>query len=481
MTRYSTFFFAWIGVLSLGSLAGAAYPIGIIDQQAAAAHGLTRAWYSQIEMDGARGRVLHMVLAGGTLFVQSDNAVLHALGAETGQTLWAQRVGSAVHPTMPAAANADYVAVVNGSTLYLLNRFNGNLLWKKQVEHVPGAGPALSDRYVYVPMVNGLVAAYRLKPAEDPVAELRKEQKVELTDEQEKSAETERQSGLRISQETSVALVCTSYGQVLVPPLVTSQGDLTENVTWTTSRGYLFVAQLDSEGGRFAANYRLETNGEITSEPAYLPANANVVGSSGVIFGASEDGFVYAVRETDGQLLWRFSTGEPIVEQTVVIGLRVLVPTQTGAMYCLDAKTGRELWSAPEIRRFLAASKDRIYVATKIGRVMVLNANTGARLDTLELTRLPVQMTNTQNDRLYVASPTGLVQCLHEIGQTQPVFHRQVVAAGQKKAVEGEKAEESPPAAEQPAAEQPAAEKPAADNPFAAPPNAAPVADNPFN
>ncbi len=466
MTRLSTLgFFAWISVFGLGNQVIAAFP-GIINQQVAAAHGLTRAWYSQIEMDSGSGRVAHMVLAGDTLFVQTDNAVLHALGAETGRTLWVQRVGSASHPTMPAAAKGDYVAVINGSTLYVLNRFNGDLLWKKQVEHVPGAGAALSDRYVYVPMVNGLVVAYRLRPADDPVAKLRQEQNVELTAEERESAEVERISGVRISQETIPPLVCTSYGQVLVPPLVTSEGELTENVAWTTSRGYLFVGQLDSEGERFAPQYRLATNGPITSQPAYLPVDANVAGDSAVIYGASEDGFVYALRESDGQLLWRFSTGEPIIEQTVVIGFQVFVPTQTGAMYCLDAKTGKELWSASGIRRFLCASKDRIYVADKIGRVIVLNAKAGTRLDTLQLSSLPVQMTNQQNDRLYVASPTGLVQSLHEIGLPQPVPHRQLVVAEQKKEAGAKEVE----------AKQ--AEQPAADSPFGAPQNQ--DEDNPF-
>ncbi|NUQ64962.1 MAG: PQQ-binding-like beta-propeller repeat protein [Pirellulales bacterium] len=487
MMRKSTILlFAFVGVLCLGSQAPAAFP-GLIDQQAATAHGLTRAWYNQVEMDGARGRVLHLGLADGTLFVQTDSAVLHALDAETGQTLWVEQVGSAQHPTMPAGANSDYVAVVNGSTLYVLNRFNGNLLWKRALEHVPGSGAAMSDRYAYVPMVNGLVVAYRLQPGKDPVAELRKKQNVQLTEEQQKSAEAERREKLRISQERIPPLACTSYGKALITPLVTQQGALIENVVWTTDRGLLFVGQLDSEGERFAANYRLETHGPITSQPAYLSPDANVVGDSGVIYGASEDGFVYAVRETDGQLLWRFSTGDPIIERAVVIGLRVYVPTQTEGMFCLDAKTGQEVWSTPGIHRFLSASKDRIYTADKIGRVIVLSAPTGARIDTLQLSQLPIQMTNDRTDRLYVADPTGLVQCLHEIELSRPLFHREAIAAQQKKAAEAKAPEAGKEGAEAPAAEKPAAENPFGaakkedqDNPFGGAKPAAPQ-ENPFD
>jgi outer membrane protein assembly factor BamB len=437
-------------------------------------------------MDRARGRILHMVLHDGTLFVQTDQAVIHALHAETGQTLWTEQTGSAMHPTLRAGASSDYVAVVNGSTLYVLNRFNGKLLWKTRLQQAPGAGAALSERFAYVPMVNGMVYAYRLEPARKPDEQSSEEKAVataagaepapaELSPGEEKIAEEQRREGIRISQEKVPPLVCTSFGQALVQPLVTRQAPTLDTVAWTTSRGMLFVGEVDEEGDQFASRYHLVTNGPITSQPAYLPADANIVGDSGVIFGASEDGFVYAIRETDGLIVWRFSTGEPIIEQSVVVGLRVYVPTQTEGMYCLDAKTGQEVWWAPNVRRFIAASRDRVYTADKIGRMIVLNAATGARVDTLDLVHLPIQMTNDRTDRIYVASPTGLIQCLHEIGLSEPVFHRQEIVAQQKQAAEAKAPADAGKAGEQPAGQQPAA----AENPFGAAP-AGGATENPF-
>lgn len=423
-----------------------------------------------------------MTLHEGTLFVQTDQAVLHAFDAETGQTLWAQQVGEAMHPTLTAGANSNHVAVVNGSSLYVLNRFNGKLLWTTRLAQAPGAGAAMSERFVYVPMVSGEVYAYVLRPAEDPVEQLRKEQNVELTSEEQKSLEAERREGVRISQEKVPPLVCTSFGQALVQPLVTRQTGSTETVAWTTSRGMLFVGEVDAEGDRFASRYHLVTNGPITSQPAYLPPDVNIVGDSGVIYGASEDGFVYAIRETDGQILWRFSAGEPVIEQSTVIGLHVYVPTQTGGMHCLDARTGQEVWWTPGVRRFVAASKDRVYAADRVGRLMILSAQSGARLDTIDLAHLPIQMTNDRNDRIYLASPTGLIQCLREIELAQPIHHRQVVTAGQKQASEEKKAAagEEKTGEQQPAGQEnpfgPQQEEKAGDDPFAAPANQ----DNPF-
>ncbi len=36
---------------------------------------------------------------------------------------------------------------------------------------------------------------------------------------------------------------------------------------------------------------------------------------------------------------------------------------------------------------------------------------------------LPIKLLNTETDRLYLATDTGLVQCLHEIEQVKPILH----------------------------------------------------------
>jgi hypothetical protein len=55
----------------------------------------------------------------------------------------------------------------------------------------------------------------------------------------------------------------------------------------------------------------------------------------------------------------------------------------------------------------------------------VLDANTGSRLDVLPTEALPVKLINNQTDRIYLATETGLIQCLHETELTQPLQHIQ--------------------------------------------------------
>ena len=68
-----------------------------------------------------------------TLYVTSERGMVHALDAETGRTRWSTTVGSSRYFTTEAAANDQYVAVVNGSTLYVLKADDGSLVWNRSV------------------------------------------------------------------------------------------------------------------------------------------------------------------------------------------------------------------------------------------------------------------------------------------------------------------------------------------------------------
>ena len=117
-----------------------------------------------------------MVLEGNALFVESDRSQIQAFDAETGRPLWseAKQIGNPDRACFPMAVNHSLVAAVNGSHLYVLNRFTGETLWDKSMEDGAGAGPTLGDQHVFVPLGNGKVLAYHLKPIVNPLKELGK-------------------------------------------------------------------------------------------------------------------------------------------------------------------------------------------------------------------------------------------------------------------------------------------------------------------
>ena len=101
---------------------------------------------------------------------------------------------------------------------------------------------------------------------------------------------------------------------------------------------------------------------------------------------------------------------------------RLYVSPNSGGMFCLDGKTGKELWWAPRDPSLRGLRKNRVYGADAAGRRRSGSAG-GGRLDVLPTELLTVKFPNTQTDRLYLANDTGLVQCLREIDLPKPIMY----------------------------------------------------------
>jgi outer membrane protein assembly factor BamB len=479
MTRYSILVVALLAALPLSSPAGAAVRGQIIPETTAAQHGLTRPWFTQIRMHRGTSRLQHVVLHKGTLFLQTDRATLHAVDAENGKTLWSEQIGHRGHPSMKPGVNDDLVGVINGSYLYIVNRFNGKIVWKAQTDGAPGAGAALSDLRAYVPMVDGLVASYRLETLQDPMRELMKYQQEELTEEEEEELEAERRDTIQLRQEYIPPLLCRSWGRVFINPVVTIQNEGEEFAAWPTDRGIIFVGRINRrEEEFFPIRYRLETGAAIVAPPTYRTPDPNDPTDHGTLYAASRDGFVHAIRANDGEPLWRFSAGEPLVEPPIYVTGRIFATVQLGGLHCLDAGTGSELWWAPNIMQFVAMSKSRAYAVDDLERLVVLNLETGARLDAIPIAGLDLRLANTENDRIYLGTQSGLVQCLHEVELAEPMEHRPPPAPVDAEAAGGEEAAVEAPAG---GAGPPGGARGDEENPFGAgAPGAGGDEENPF-
>jgi hypothetical protein len=100
------------------------------------------------------------------------------------------------------------------------------------------------------------------------------------------------------------------------------------------------------------------------------------------------------------------------------------------------------LWEAAGVAQFAAASRNRVYGVDDFGGLVVLDATTGSRIGHLPTGGTINALVNDQTDRLYLISQQGTVQCLHEIGAKEPIYH--VVPEPQTppaEAVEGQPAE----------------------------------------
>jgi hypothetical protein len=99
----------------------------------------------------------------------------------------------------------------------------------------------------------------------------------------------------------------------------------------------------------------------------------------------------------------------------------------------------------------------------------ILDRASGRQLARLSFRGSSVPLVNQETDRLYLASPTGLVQCLHEVGLESPIRYEPPPPPEGAEADETDEATPTPPTA-------PAA---AAEDPFAAPAESDPFATEP--
>ena len=224
---------------------------------------------------------------------------MQAIDVETGGLMWSNTVGNERYPCMHPGASADYVAAINGSTLYVIDRKSGRELWSRQLPSVPGSGPAISATHVFVPAVNGTMYGYNL---------------------------TDRKA---------FPFLYKSFGRILVQPVVTA-----DSLAWTTEQGYLYFLSLETPE-RLAVNFRLDTKDKIESRPGYWTP---------FLYSVSLDGYVYAVHEETGRIHWKFSTAEQISTAPIAVNGKVYVCIQSGGMYCLNGESGQEEWFARVFR-----------------------------------------------------------------------------------------------------------------------------------
>jgi outer membrane protein assembly factor BamB len=377
----------------------------LVPQFAAEQHGLTRAWFFQVPSVGGRSYVTHVVQDDGTLFVETSTAMLYAIDSETGRLQWSQEVGEPNQPTLRPGANGraeaglsdnaainrlldksdasdratsqrhdKVVAVVNGTNLYLFNRSDGslyidpknNIPWKIKLTNVPDCGPLVTDDMVYVPASNGPIAVYRI-------------------------TDSRRNSNMQ-----------SSSGHCLEPPV--QAGD---RVAWGTTSGVLSISQPTN----LVVSHRIETTG---------PINAMVTAYRPQVYAGSLDGYVYSVNLNSGQIIWKLSTGSPIRESPAVIQGAVYAVAEDAGMFRVAVADGHQDWFNPSPRYFLAASPTKVYGIDSYHRLQILNAKTGATLDSMPLPEAVLPVHNGQTDRVILTSRIGFIQCLHEPELAQP-------------------------------------------------------------
>ena len=354
--------------------------------------GLERAWYAMVPLSGGRERVIGISQAEDLIFAQTNVGTFFAFDGETGRLRWSANLGVASPEAYPAAVNSDEVFVTTGFRLHALDRRTGRPLWKVELPGRATSAAGASEERAVVGLEQGKLIAYYAR---------------EIVNKKTSLQQFKKHGG-------DFAWAWQTNAKITARPIVTGQV-----IAFASQDGKVYVA---------------------VNEPSKIllrwPSAGPIVGSMGTyhtrtLMVSSRDGSLYAIDLFTGDLHWTFPSGAPIEQEPLVGDDDVYVVNVLGTMNAVDAKTGQSRWTLTSgASRFLAVGARRVYARSLDGDLIIIDRSNGSPLFDarassqragLNLRDYTLGITNYFNDRIYMATPSGLLLGLREAGQLRPL------------------------------------------------------------
>lgn len=349
--------------------------------------GLERQWATAAPVSGSE-KVLRISRGKDYLFVQTNAGMIHAYEAETGRPLWSSSVGEQSPRALPIAQNSYAVFLTSANILTALDRNTGRVIWRRGLGTTPTTGTTADEDHVVVGLDTKMLQCFDLKEEEgDGPAKLRATPKL--------------------------AWSLGTGGQVLTRPLF---GDRV--VCFGSSDGRVYVHMKNEAIGL----YRFSTGGPIGAEFGTHGTRSLLVPSG--------DYNLYSVDVLTAKLQWTFPSGAAISQGPIVAQDEIFVINDAGALSVLDPKSGEPRWTTrTDHGKFLGVSPSKVYLLSEDNDLIVVARDSGkvvldpaatyqrARVDLREFT---LSFPERFDDRLFLATSSGVLLCLREVGATTP-------------------------------------------------------------
>jgi eukaryotic-like serine/threonine-protein kinase len=288
------------------------------------------------------------VVDGTTLFVGSDDGVLHALDLITGKEAWSVKTDGPVRARPAVAGGVVYVTSDDGS-LYAVREKTGKKVWttavgtkrtKRDTWTYQGSSPTVAGGRVFVGGADGTVRAVDARSG--------KVKWTFKTDGPIRTAPAVADDVVYVGGDDRElhALTARTGAEKWFAPApgpITSSPTIAGDTVYVGNRGYTFNAFATADGTK-----RWSTSwGD-----SWVESTATVVDGTAFV-GSSDIHQLRAVRVTDGEVLWRTDVGgwpwsSPAVADGVVYAGSLDRPEKDNdavAFHAVDAKTGQVLWS----------------------------------------------------------------------------------------------------------------------------------------
>ncbi len=133
-----------------------------------------------------------------------------------------------------------------------------------------------------------------------------------------------------------------------------------------------FVVSLSLEEGVLKWERKIHPGTKFTN------VNAHPALEEGVVYIPSYDGALYALKRTNGEVIWRFDAGGS--KDVVIDHQRLFLPSSDGAIYCLQKANGKILWKFEldsGVPTQLASTDKYIIVGSSYQYLYLIDKNTG--------------------------------------------------------------------------------------------------------
>ncbi|MGO9465498.1 MAG: PQQ-binding-like beta-propeller repeat protein [Isosphaeraceae bacterium] len=349
--------------------------------------GLERQWYGVVPLTETE-RVLKISLTEGLLFAQTNNAMLLAIDSESGRLLWSTELGERTGFARGVTANSYAVFVTNANSFYCLDKRSGRLIWQTNLKTIPTSSPAADEERAMIGMTSGMIRGFSLK----------------LKDSTGKES---------ILTKAMPAWQWHTGGPVHTRPM--SAGPLS---VFGSADGRVYVIVAEER----TALFRFRTGGPIGEGMGAYGTRMLLIPSG--------DNNLYAVDLFTSDTMWTFPSGAPIDQEPMVAEEDVFVINTAGALTVLQPVDGVPRWTtATHGGRLVSVSGTKVYLRSydldlflvdrQTGRILVDPGESHLRAG-LNLREYNMAVVNRYNDRMYFATPSGMVVCLRETGLREP-------------------------------------------------------------
>lgn len=268
------------------------------------------------------------VVADQVAFVSNFRGVVHAFSMRNGATVWRRATPNGKMAASPAVAGKELVVHGMDGHVWVLDRYNGRVLWTYYTGAPIESSPVVVDGVDYFGNWAGRVYALDLRTHR---------------------ARWTYSGGYKITSSAALAggtVYLGDYGGRLL-----ALGVRTGGLRWSKS-----------------------VNGRVYGTPAV---------ANGRIFVPSSTGNSLTAFSTTGRRLWSLSTGAYVYASPSVWNGRVYIGSYTGVLYCLSAASGRVLWafhSGGAIGGASTVVDGIVYFANRQHRIYGVTARTGRQV-----------------------------------------------------------------------------------------------------